>query len=124
MNLIAAVSDLPSVQTGTAANGMSDPLVPDAGTSDVRALTLSTLSACGADRGGTSIGVPRGGWRNQPAKPCRRPRHNTIHDGNFMPLHTVSRMNPVAVNDIRAVYPHIARPFGVLKFTQNRNDAF
>jgi hypothetical protein len=33
-------------------------------------------------------------------------------------------MNPVAVNDVRAVYPHIARRFGVLKFTQNRNDAF
>jgi hypothetical protein len=42
-----------------------------------------------------------------------------------MPFHAVSQhMNPVAVNDIRAVYPHASAPFGGLKFTQNGNDAF
>jgi hypothetical protein len=90
--------------------------------------TLSTLSARAADRSGTSIGVPvappRDRWRNQPAKPSRRPRRSTLHDENFMPLHAVSRINPVAVNDIRAVYPHASAPLGGSKFTQNRNDAF
>jgi hypothetical protein len=33
-------------------------------------------------------------------------------------------MNPVAVDAVRAVYPHASAPFGELKFTQNRNDAF
>ena len=41
-----------------------------------------------------------------------------------MPRHTVIRMNPVAVNDVRAVYPHAGVPFKAPKFTQNRNDAF
>ena len=41
-----------------------------------------------------------------------------------MPRHTVIRMNPVAVNDVRAVYPHGWTPIKALKFTQNRNDAF
>jgi hypothetical protein len=103
-------------------------MVPDAGTDNLRAQTLCTFSTCPADRSGTSIGVPvaqpYGRAWNQPAKPLRRPRRNYIHDENFMSPHTISRMNPVAVNDIGAVYPHIARPFGVLKFTQNRNDAF
>jgi hypothetical protein len=66
----------------------------------------------------------RDGWRNQPAKPSQRPRRSYLHDENFMPLHAVFRMNPVAVNDIRAVYPHAGAPLGGLKFTQKRNDAF
>ena len=41
-----------------------------------------------------------------------------------MLFHAVSRMNPVAVNGIRAVYPAAGAPFGGLKFTQNGNDAF
>jgi hypothetical protein len=41
-----------------------------------------------------------------------------------MPLHAVFRMNPVAVNDVWAVYPHASVPFKAPKFTQNRNDAF
>jgi len=38
--------------------------------------------------------------------------------------HAVSRMNPVAVNGIRAVYPAAGAPFEGQKFTQNGNDAF